>query len=77
MSILEIYLIGCIISIFISLAIPYKEWRDGHNLYLSDIFQYTTLALFSWISIIVFLMCSITDFIDRHMNIVIIKGKDH
>ena len=77
MSILEIYLIGCAISTFISLLVPYLDWRDGHNIYLSDFFQYTVLAVGSWISIIYFILGTITELIDRHVCIVVIKGKDY
>ena len=77
MSILQIYLIGCIISTFISLTVSYLDWREGHNFYLSDLFQYTAMAFLSWLSIIFCIVMGIVELIEWRFEMLIIKGKDH
>lgn len=70
---MKIYLLGCLVAFLLLLLAPYKKWKRGYDIILSDVIIVLFLTLCSYVTCLVFLFSFIFDNKDK----VIIKNKSN
>ena len=77
--VLGVYLIGCLFSLLFCIKISHRDWEEGRDVLLPELYYIILITASSWIMVFFIILTAISDMIKswKLNEIVLIKGKNN